>query len=206
MRLNEFFTEVARKKAVFSVGRFNPPTIGHEKLINAVEKIASSQGADSFIIPTKSHDRKRNPLDFQTKVKFLRGFFSNANIVDDASIRNPFDAIFWLGEQGYMEVIMVVGSDRVKEFENMIGPYVPAMNPKVDPKKALNIEAFSVASAGERDPDAEGVSGASGSKAREFAANGQQSDFVNLIAPTTGLRQQKNALYKAVRAGLGIGD
>lgn len=203
MRLNEFFTEATRKKAVFSFGRFNPPTQGHEKLVDAVEKIAASHGADSFIIPTKSYDQKRNPLDFNTKVKFLRAFFPNANIVEDSVIRNPFDAVFWLGEQGYMEVILVVGSDRVKEFENMIGAYVPAINPNVDPRKALNIEAFSVASAGERDPDAEGVSGVSGSKAREFAANGQQSDFINLIAPTTGSRRQKKALYKAVRAGLG---
>lgn len=204
MRLNEFFTEAQNKTAVFSFGRMNPPTIGHEKLIAAVGKIAASHGGDPFIFPTKTHDKKKNPLDFVTKVKFLRAFFPKANIVDDAAIRTVFEAIFWLGEQGYSNVIMVAGSDRVGTFDKMIKPYVPSINPDVDPEKALNIESFSTASAGERDPDSEGVEGASGTRAREFAINGQQEEFVNLIAPTSGTEQQKIALYNAVRVGLGI--
>ena len=206
MRLNEFFTEETGKRAIFSFGRMNPPTIGHEKLINAVHQIANSSNSDAFIIPTKTQDKKKNPLDFQTKVKFLRAFFPEANIVDDASIRTVFEAIFWLGEQGYTDVTLVAGSDRIGTFDKMISPDVPSMNPNVDPEKALNIEQFHVASAGNRDPDAEGTEGASGSKAREFALNGQQDEFVNLIAPSTGTEQQKIALYNAVRNGLGLGE
>ena len=100
---------------------------------------------------------------------------------------------------------MVVGSDRVTTFQKMISAYVPSLNPTVDPQKALDkISAFSVVSAGTRDPDAEGVAGVSGTKAREFAISGKENEFVNLVAPTNGTDQQKLALYNAVRKGLGV--
>jgi len=205
MRLKEFFTEEVSRKAVFTFGRMNPPTQGHEKLISAVEKVAASRNGEAFIVPTKSHDGKKNPLDFSTKVKFLRMFFPKVTIMEDPEIRTVFDAMSWFGENGYSEVIMVVGSDRVTQFQKMISAYVPSLNPAVDPSKALDkISTFSVVSAGERDPDAEGVKGISGTKAREFAVNGQYNDFVNLIAPSSGTDQQKLALYKAVKKGLGV--
>lgn len=205
MRLNEFFTEEASRKAIFTFGRMNPPTIGHEKLIAVVEKVSASHSGDSFIVPTKTHDKIKNPLDFATKVKFLKIFFPKVTIIEDPEIRTVFDAMMWFGDNGYNEVIMVVGSDRVSTFQKTIGDYIPSINPSVDPLKALdNITSFSVVSAGERDPDSEGISGVSGTKAREFAINGQEKDFVNLTAPTNGTDKQKLALYKAVRKGLGV--
>ena len=183
----------------------NPPTQGHEKLIATVEKVAASQNGEAFIVPTKTQDTIKNPLDFSTKVKFLRVFFPKVNIMEDPEIRTVFDAMLWFGENDYNEVIMVVGSDRVTTFQQMISAYVPSLNPTVDPAKALDkITSFSVVSAGQRDPDSEGVAGVSGTKAREFAASGQKSDFINLIAPKNGTDQQKLALYKAVRKGLGV--
>ena len=204
MRLNEFLKEETTKMAVFAFGRMNPPTVGHEKLINAVEKIADGKSADSFIIPTKTHDGDKNPLDFKTKAKFLHVFFPKVNIVEDEEVKNIFDAMYWFAEQEYDEVTLVVGSDRVSEFQKIISAYVPSLNPSVDPTKAVNIKRFSVASAGDRDPDSSEVAGASGTKARQYAKDGNEDDFILSIAPSTGTEQQKIALYKAVRKGLGI--
>lgn len=211
MRLYEIISPIEEmikdneKIAIFSFGRYNPPTKGHEKLIAAVKTIAASHNGDAFIVPTKSHDKMKNPLDFATKVKFLRWFFPKVDIMDDPAIRTIFDVMGWFNDNGYNKVILVAGSDRVASFQKTIGDYIPSINPMVDPLKALDkITSFSVVSAGERDPDAEGIKGVSGTRAREFAINGQESDFINLIAPSGGTEQQKLALYKAVRKSLGV--
>lgn len=201
MRLYEVFGPNAGKTAVFSYGRFNPPTIGHKKLIDAGKMLAQSLNADFFVFPTRTHDRERNPLDFDTKLKFLKAFFPKVRFIETTG--QLFDVLLWLSNQNYTKVNMIVGSDRLKEFDGIIKNYIPAYNPNVEKGKAINFEKFDTVDAGQRDPDGEGAKGASGTKARELARTGQEVDFVNFVAPGED-ENMKKELYRQVRKGLGI--
>lgn len=203
MKISEVFENQEEKTAIFVFGRFNPPTIGHEALLNAGKTMAASKGAELFVFPTKSHDNKKNPLDFNTKMSFLTAFFPDVTFVGASEVRTVFEALEWLEKQGYKNVFMVTGSDRVKEFNNLIKNYIPKFNPGTNPETAINLETFDVIDAGKRDPDAEGIEGASGTKARKYAMNGQENEFVLQIAPTSGPEQLKINLYNATREGLG---
>lgn len=179
----------------------NPPTIGHEKLINTGKMLAKSLNADFFVFPTRTHDRERNPLDFNTKLKFLKTFFPEIRFVETSG--QLFDVLLWLSDHNYAKIHMIAGSDRVKEFDKIIKNYIPAYNPNDEKEKAINFEIFNTVDAGQRDPDAEGATGASGTKARELARTGQAVDFVNLLAPGEN-KKLKTELYKEVRKGMGI--
>lgn len=208
MRLYEILTEIGGKSAVFTFGRMNPPTKGHEKLILAGKHLADAKNADFFVFPSKTQDNKKNPLGFKTKVSFLRRFFPGVTFLTDAAIeagpvRTPFEALKWIDEQGYNNAYMVVGSDRVSEFKKSMGAYVLSINPKANPEWAYNFDTFDVISAGERDPDSEGTEGISGTKAREFIINGQEEEFINLAAPNSGDEQLKVSLYNELRKILG---
>ena len=156
-----------QKTAVFAFGRMNPPTVGHSKLIAKVISVAKKEGGTPMVYPSKTEDKKGNPLSFKTKVKVLKDVFGNV-INTDTTIKTPFDVITSLNDS-YEKVIFVVGSDRVDEFKRNMSRYVD--------KDLENIKDFSVVSAGERDPDAEGVSGMSGSKMREFVVKDRFGKF-----------------------------
>ena len=156
-----------QKTAVFAFGRMNPPTVGHSKLIAKVIAVAKKEGGTPMVYPSKTEDKKGNPLSFKTKVKVLKDVFGNV-INTDTTIKTPFDVITSLNDK-YERVIFVVGSDRVDEFKRNMSRYVD--------KELKNIKDFSVVSAGERDPDAEGVSGMSGSKMREFVVKDRFGKF-----------------------------
>lgn len=177
------------KSAVFTFGRFNPPTRGHEKMINAVAAKAQEKGAEEFVFTSQTNDPKKNPLNYQTKTYFLKQLFPKANIVVDERIRTPFDAIEMLDENGYTNLTMVVGSDRVPEFEKRL----KTIEDKFD--------ELVVVSAGSRDPDAAGITGMSGTKAREAAMSNNLAKFMT----ATGWNDEKIAfdLMKAVRQGMG---
>ena len=149
---SEYVTE-ATKEVTFTFGRYNPPTIGHEKLFDAVKKNARS-GAYR-IYTSKSQDAKKNPLEFKDKVKFVRKMFPKhaRAVMGDPDIRTVFDIVVKLYDQGFVQVRMVVGSDRVKEFDILLNKY----NGVKGRHGFYNFEAISVVSAGERDPDAEGA-------------------------------------------------
>ena len=155
------------KTAVFAFGRMNPPTVGHSKLIAKVIAVAKKEGGTPMVYPSKTEDKKGNPLSFKTKVKVLKDVFGKV-INTDTTIKTPFDVITSLNDK-YERVIFVVGSDRVDEFKRNMTRYVD--------KDLENIKDFSVVSAGERDPDAEGVSGMSGSKMREFVVKDRFGKF-----------------------------
>lgn len=156
-----------QKTAVFAFGRMNPPTVGHSKLIAKVIAVAKKEGGTPMVYPSKTEDKKGNPLSFKTKVKVLKDVFGKV-INTDTTIKTPFDVITSLNDK-YERVIFVVGSDRVDEFKRNMTRYVD--------KDLENIKDFSVVSAGERDPDAEGVSGMSGSKMREFVVKDRFGKF-----------------------------
>ena len=119
----KFINEAKSDTAVFSFGRMNPPTIGHGKLIAKVVEVAKKERATPIIFPSKTEDKKKNPLSFKTKVKVLKDVFGNV-ISTDTSIKTPFDVLDKLNNDKYERVIFVVGSDRVNEFKRNMSRFV----------------------------------------------------------------------------------
>jgi hypothetical protein len=181
----------------FTFGRFNPPTIGHEKLIEKVHEV--SKGTYR-IYASQSHDKAKNPLSYVEKIKFLRKMFPRhaRSIISDTKIKTAFDALDSLYSQGYRQVTFVVGSDRVQEFNTTLNKY----NGEKRATGFYNFEGgVQVISAGERDPDSEDVSGMSASKMRAAASNNNFELFAKGL-PTAFREAQK--LFNAVRSGMGL--
>ena len=158
--------------ATFAFGRFNPPTEeGHGKLVSAVQKHAEETGGRHYIFPTKSQDKKKNPMSHEDKVGAMKKLFPTANIVSHKDVHTVIDAMKHLESKGHTHVTMVAGSDRVGEFHKLLNSYREKEFPK--------IKKVSVVSAGHRDPDAEGAEGMSASKLRELVAAGKKKEFVS---------------------------
>ena len=193
----EYLTEEA-KEVVFTFGRFNPPTVGHEKLISKVASLA--KGNNYRIYASQSQDPKKNPLDFANKVKVMRKMFPKhgRNIMADKGIRNALDILVRLYDQGFTKVTMVVGSDRVNEFSALTNKYngVKARHGMYNFEDGIN-----VVSAGERDPDSEGVEGMSASKMRAAAVDNDFSSFSQGLP--TKFKGGKD-LFDALRKAMGI--
>lgn len=186
------------KEVVFTFGRFNPPTIGHEKLINKVASLA--KGNNYRIYASHSHDAKKNPLDHPTKTKFMRKMFPKhgRNIIMDHDVKNALNALTKLYDQGFTKVIMVVGSDRVMEFSALTTKYngVKARHGFYNFEDGIN-----VVSAGERDPDADDVSGMSASKMRAAAAD---NDFATFSKGLPSSFKDGQELFDTLRKAMGI--
>lgn len=180
-------------RIVITFGRFNPPTIGHEKLIDAVKRIAG--GDDYQIYTSHTQDKKKNPLSSEVKVEYMKKMFSSHkdNIMYDASLKTIIHVLQKL--QGtYTDVTLVVGSDRVSEMEKLILRYNGS---------EYTFRNIDVKSAGERDPDADGASGMSASKMRAAAAEGDTGSFRKGI-PSTLDNSHVIQLMKQVREGMGL--
>lgn len=188
------FLNEETKAIVVTFGRFQPPTIGHKKLIDAVVGVARKERAEHRIYPSRSNDKKKNPLQPKDKVRFMKKMFKGANIIDDDSIKNPFAMMKQLSDEGYKKVILVVGGDRVSAFDKQIRPYIGHK----DPKKRYDFDEFKVVSAGERDPDAEGVEGMSASKMRAAVEAGDFESFQGGVGNKAVAKQLYNALKKAM--------
>lgn len=207
MRLFEVLQENDYKIAVFCFGRMNPPTIGHEFLIKEGQNLAKQVGGDFVVFPTQSHTPKKkalentNPLSFDRKMYYLKEFFSDVNFITEEQTKTLFGALVWLNEQGYNNVYMVTGSDRVDEFKNIISPYIPVLNPAVDPEKAVDLNLFEVHSVGDRNPKNNGIKGASGTRARQYAYEGKLNEFMTIIPSNN--KRIKNNLFKELRNALG---
>ena len=177
-----FITEAKDKTAVFAFGRMNPPTTGHAKLIKKVMSVAKSESGMPMVFPSKTEDNNKNPLTYKTKIKVLKDVFGNI-INTSTSIKTPFDVLDYLNKKKFSKVVFVVGSDRVVEFKKNMSKYVKS--------DLTNIKDFSVESAGDRDPDAEGVKGISGSKMREYVKKDKFKKFAGgLMTKNTKLSKQ----------------
>lgn len=198
--------EADEKKVVFSFGRFNPPTTGHEKLIKAADTIAKTQGADLMIFPSQSQDPKKNPLSFTDKVKFMRKIFRtySKSIIGDKNIKTSFDVITKLYDMGYTDVTMVVGGDRVVEFDKLLNKYngVQGRHGFYEFKNGIQIK-----SAGNRsDPDSDdakdmSADAMSASLLRKIAADGDFELFSKGVPDTLG-DTDKRVLFNKIRTGL----
>ena len=194
-KLSSFLKEGKDKGVVFTFGRFNPPTTGHAKLVDKLKK-ESSGGYQVMLFTSHSNDPKKNPLSHKDKIKYLTKFFGR--IVANVAARTVFDICNELQKQGYNRVKMVVGSDRVKEFETLLKKY----NGVKARHGYYNFNEIQIVSAGERDPDADDVSGMSASKLRALAEQGDFEAFSKGV-PTRNKKDIEN-LYKDIRKGMGI--
>jgi nicotinic acid mononucleotide adenylyltransferase len=177
-------------------GRFNPPTLGHQKLFDTLSKV--SENNTYRIYPSRSYDSKKNPLDPQTKISVMREMYPDHSdrIVDDDSVRNILDVLKNLCEEGYKKVNIVVGSDRQNEFEKLTNQYNNDL---------YFFEEINVVSAGERDPDSDSIEGISASKLRKFVVEGNYQDFAQGI-PNTLNSTQSQKLYKILRQSMNIDE
>jgi nicotinamide mononucleotide adenylyltransferase len=192
------FNEEATKKVTFAFGRFNPPTVGHAKLIDKVIEISS--GGDYKIFASQSNNPKKDPLEYKEKVSIMRKMFPKygRNIVLDTKIKTVFDVLVNLYDAGYNEAVMIAGSDRINEFKTLLNKYNGV-------KARHGFYEFSggvkIVSAGERDPDADDVSGMSASKMRKAAVEGDFHSFSNGLPKSFG---DKLEVFNLLRKRMGL--
>tara|TARA_R100000697_G_scaffold122279_1_gene151395 strand:- start:53 stop:1219 length:1167 start_codon:yes stop_codon:yes gene_type:complete len=179
MLLKELFLrEDDRATAVFAFGRFNPPTIGHQKLLDKVIAMTKQVNGKGYIFLSHKQNNKTDPLTFREKQDYLKMFYPNIEI-GNANANTIIKALQEIQSQGRTRIIMVAGSDRVVEFQKLLNQY----NGKPDKQgnELYKFDYIDVVSAGERDPDQEGATGASASKARDLANKGQEQEFNKIV-------------------------
>ncbi len=192
-------TEKKGDTIVFTFGRFNPPTIGHEILIKAVESVARAKGGDYLIFPSHTQDAKKNPLTQTEKIKYMKKMFSGyrRNIVKSTG-KDALEIAGELHKKKYTNLVMVVGSDRVKNFQTILDRY----NGEDNKHGFYDFDKIEVISAGERDPDSEGAEGMSASKMREAAIKGDFQTFRSGIPSSLSdddTKKMLNDIRKAMR-------
>jgi predicted nucleotidyltransferase len=189
----EYLSEA--KSVAFTFGRFNPPTTGHEKLIQKVKSVP----ANNYIIYlSRSEDPKKNPLSARQKLDYMKKMFpQHARNIEINTSNMILDIVTKLYKQGYTEINMVVGSDRVREFDTILKKY----NNVKSRHGYYNFDKINVVSAGERDPDAEGTMGMSASKMRSAAERGDVKSFSQGLPK--GFRDVER-LFKDVRRGMNL--
>ena len=199
MNFKDFLEEQKEKHAVLAFGRMNPITSGHEKLVNKVKDVAREVGGSHHIVLSHSQDAKKNPLSAEQKVKHAKRAFPGTNFSSSSKESPNFlTQAGDLHKKGVTHLHVVGGSDRVKEFHDTLHRYNGTH------KGALfNFKKITVHSAGERDPDAEGVSGMSASKMRSHAQSGNYAEFKK-GAPSSMSHAHAKELYNDVRKGMGI--
>jgi hypothetical protein len=177
--------EAPNKTAVFAFGRMNPPTAGHKK----IGEVIKAQPGDPFMFVTHTQNAKTDPLTFSQKLTFAQKMFPMIKIGDKA-VRTWVQAMQKLEQMGYTDIIYVAGSDRVNQFNELLNKYNG---------KEYNFNSVKVVSAGERDPDAQGLEGMSASKMRDLAARGDKRTFINAVPIDPKTAEE---MYNQVRTGL----
>jgi len=199
MKFKEFLQENKEKHAVLAYGRMNPPTTGHEVLVNKVKDVANKVGGTHHIVLSHSQDKAKNPLTSKQKLKHAKRFFPKTNL-SVASKEHPtiIDHAEKLHRQGVTHLHVVAGGDRVPEFHKLLHKYNGTQE-----GARYNFKKITVHQAGERDPDAEGVAGMSASKMRGHAAAGKFHHFKKGI-PSHVPEHHAHELYNDVRKGMGV--
>ena len=187
-------SESVEDTATVVFGRFNPPTVGHGKLLSAAKKAAA--GGDLAIYPSRTQDPKKNPLDPDMKISFMKKMFPEYkdDIINDAEMVSIFNVLGAAAEGGYKNVNIVVGSDRQSEFDNLAQKYNGEL---------YNFELINVISAGVRDADSSGVEGMSASKMRKAVVD-NDFDAFRKGTPKELDDGDTQALFDAVRSGMGV--
>jgi len=200
MKFLEFLDEQKEKHAVMAFGRMNPPTTGHEVLVNKVKEVAKKVGGSHHVVLSHSQDKEKNPLTASQKVKHAKRFFPDTNVsVATKEKPNFLSQASELHKQGVTHLHMVAGSDRVGEYHKLLHKY----NNVKGPHGHFNFKHIEVHSAGERDPDAEGTSGMSASKMRGHATANEFHHFKKGI-PGHVPEHHAKELFHDVRRGMQI--
>lgn len=190
--LNPTLDEAKSNTVAFTWGRFSPPTIGHEKLVNKVVSIAKQNNATPMIFTSHTQDSKKNPLSYDKKIAFLKKAFGS---IPQKTNAKTIIAVLQELEKKFSNVILIVGEDRIPEFTSLLNKYNG---------KDFNFDSVKVVSAGARDPDAEGVEGMSASKMRAAA---EKDDFVMFKSGLpTRLKSSADVVYKEVRQGMNLSE
>jgi len=199
MKFREYIQEAPERHAVMAFGRLQPPTTGHEALVNKVKRVAKQHNASHHVVLSHSNDPKQNPLTAKQKVKHARRFFPNTNITTSSSSHPNFlKQAEKLHKSGVTHLHMVAGSDRTGEYHKLLNKYNGTH------KGALfNFKGIKVHSAGQRDPDAPGISGMSGSKMRSHAAKGNFNEFKKGV-PRHVPEHHAKELFHDLRKGMNI--
>ena len=197
MFLSQLFESTTPKHASFCFGRMNPPTLGHGQLLKTV---AQAAGGDYFIFVSQTQDAKKNPLDYATKIKFIKAMFPEyaEHVVYNPELKTIMQVAQWLYDQGYTSVSFVAGSDRLGDFNKLISDY----NGREGKQSYYKFDDIKYWSSGSREDGAEGVAGISASNAREAATAGDMDAFV----ASTGAGKLAQPLYQAVRKGMLLSD
>ena len=186
MRLKEF-TEALSKPASFAFGRMNPPTLGHQKLVNTIQ----SQPGDHFLFLTHTQNAKTDPLAFAEKLFFTQQMFAGIKI-GDPKVGTIFQAMQKLEQMGYTDITYVAGSDRVNEFRELLNKYNG---------QEYTFDSIKTVNAGTRDPDSQGVEGMSARMVRDLAARGDKIAFMKAIP---GDRKLATMMYDKLRSKLNV--
>jgi hypothetical protein len=195
MFLIEVLKNKSRKPVAFCYGRVNPPTIGHARLFNTVAR--ASMGGDYWIFLTHTQDPEKNPLDYNTKVDFVKAMFpQHADHVSTGGLRTIMQVLEFLYHNNYTDVTYVCGNDRLPTFTKLLNDY----NGLEGKPTYFKFNSINVVSSGPRDPDDDGIAGASASAARKAA---KEEDFEK-FKEITGAGRYAKQLYRAVRKGMNI--
>lgn len=192
IELEPTLNEAKTNTVVLGWGRMNPVTVGHEKLANKIKDVARKNRATPLLYLTHSQDPKKNPLSYDDKVSLAKKAFGS--MIQKSNAKTIMQAMSEI-ESKFDKVILVVGQDRVKEFETLLNKYNG---------KDYTFDDITVVSAGDRDPDAEGVEGMSASKMRAAAAEGDKTSFVSGLP--TKLKRMGDSVYSMVRAGMKLAE
>jgi chloramphenicol 3-O-phosphotransferase len=200
MKFRDFLLKEAKEKhAVLAFGRMNPPTTGHEVLVNKVKDVANQYGASHHVVLSHSQDKSKNPLSARQKLKHAQRFFPNTNLsVSNAESPNFLTQAAKLHKKGVTHLHMVAGSDRVPEYKQLLQKYNGTHEGAL-----FNFKEIHVHSAGQRDPDAEGTEGMSASKMREHAKTGNFKEFKKGI-PGHVKNDHAKELFADVRGSMGV--
>ena len=193
IELNPKLEEETGSTAVFTFGRMNPPTIGHEKLVRKIEEVAKRTSAMPHIYLSQSYDSKKNPLPYNKKISLARRAFGNS--VTKSAAKTLIQVVQELQKMGHKKLIMVAGADRVNDFKTLLNKYNG---------KDYEFDSIEVVSAGERDPDAEGAEGMSASKMRAAVAAGDEKAFA--LGLPSKLKRSAKSVFNAVRDGMKIAE
>jgi len=205
MDFKQYLNEAAKKAkekeeestAVMSFGRFNPPTIGHEKLIHKTEEVAQQHGGTAHIVASHSEGTAKNPVPQKAKLGYLHNIVKPSTELSGSSKEEPtiLHAAARLHRQGHKHLVVVAGSDRVKDYQDLLNQYNDG---KKYPHGSYKFKSIKVVSAGSRDPDAEGVAGMSGTKIREYARKGNTAKFRSALPDA--LKASANEIMGHIKA------
>lgn len=181
-----------QKVVVLSFGRLNPITSGHAKLVDKIKSVAQDEGAKAHLYLSHSQDKAKNPLTYDEKYKYARLAFGA--VVQKSRSRTIIDVLKEL-DRKFDKVIIVVGSDRTSEFETLLNKYNG---------RDYTYDSIEVVSAGERDPDADDISGMSASKMRKLAAQGDYDSFVKGLPRKLQPKGTSQEIFNTIRSRMGI--